>query len=86
MRRAEVSLSRLKKIRFYYQDDMVVTSLNRIATENNTDYKGAVELMGKWLEDGDLVRRADGGFDVINFRPPVGKPLVAPAPTRKRNA
>lgn len=77
-----MSVRSLKKIRLYYKGDIIVTSLHRIALENDTNFRGAVALMEGWIEAGDLRRRPDGGFDVIHFRPPKGKPVKPSSPNR----
>jgi hypothetical protein len=60
----------LNKIRFHHKDGKVVTwTMAKLAAQNETDVPGARKLIEQWLADGDLVRRGDGGFDVIRFRP-----------------
>lgn len=58
------------KVRLHLKDGRVVTeSLARFATANGLTVAGARELLGKWLRDGDIRERPDGGYDVIRFRP-----------------
>jgi len=59
-----------KKIRLHYEGGRVITELmDAFARANRTDMAGARQLIAGWVEAGDLVRRADGGFDVIRYRP-----------------
>lgn len=58
------------KVRLHYPDGRVIIEpLARTARANGTTVAGARELIADWVAAGDLVERADGGFDVIRFRP-----------------
>lgn len=58
-------------LRLHYPDGRVVTrTMAEMAHENATTVAGARDLIAQWVTACDLVERPDGGFDVINYRPP----------------
>lgn len=60
-----------KLYRFHHADGRMFTRTPaQLGADNDTDARGAVTLVAEWLAAGDVVRRPDGGLNVIRFRPP----------------
>lgn len=58
-------------LRLHYPGGRVVTrTMTELAHDNDTNVAGARELIAQWVTACDLVERPDGGFDVLNYRPP----------------
>ena len=69
-------------LRWHYPDGRVVNQpLARFALTNGVNIRDARLLLEQWQVAGDIVLRADGGFDVVRYHPPAGRPratLAAP--------
>ncbi len=73
-----------RTIRFHHANgDVFTRTPAQLARDNGTSIAGAMALVDEWLEAGDVVRRPDGGLDVIRYRPPKreqpGTRTVAPS-------
>lgn len=59
---------RILRLHFPKADRPIVEPLSRMATALGLSKAEARALIVQWELDGDLVRRSDGGFDVIVHR------------------
>lgn len=65
-----------KTVRYHYPakglartGGLKVEPFARFCRMNGVDRDGGIALLDKWVHDGNLRRRDDGGFDVIKFVP-----------------
>lgn len=65
-----------RKVRFHYPDGRrpVVQTLPAFARANGVSVTAARDLLLTWQRDGVIRRRADGGYDVVRYRPPRHRP------------
>lgn len=63
-----MGVKRVLRLHFPGRDKPVSEPIEQTARQNGTDIAGARALIERWVRDGDLRERADGGYDVIRWR------------------